>query len=110
MKSATPGMRSYLYEYMFYRAIERTQENVGSTIMVSQARHLRDVVSDKLADQGLTMADADLKVSPVLRAIEETMRENVPGYKSLFSQTRDGGTPSRRIPRATANSATNSWA
>lgn len=93
MKSATPGMRSYLYEYMFYRAIERTQENVGSTIMVSQARHLRDVVSDKLADQGLTMADADLKVSPVLRAIEETMRENVPGYKSLFSQTRDGGTP-----------------
>ncbi|MGY4541206.1 hypothetical protein ACVWY0_001115 [Arthrobacter sp. UYNi723] len=92
MKSTTPGMRAYLYEYMFYRTIQRTQENIGSTIMVSQARHLRDVVGEKLAAQGLSMTDADLKVSPVLRAFEETMRENVPGYKSLFSQTREGGT------------------
>jgi DNA-directed RNA polymerase beta' subunit len=93
MKNTTPSLRSYLYEYMFYRAIERTQENIGSTIMVSQARHLRDLVGEKLADQGLSMTDADLKVSPVLRSIEETLRENVPGYKSLFSQTRDNGVP-----------------
>lgn len=93
MKSTSPGMRSYLYEYMFYRTIERTQENLGSTIMVSQARHLRDLVGEKLAEQGLSMTDTDLKISPVLRLIEDTMRENVPGYKSLFSQTRDGGTP-----------------
>lgn len=93
MKSATPGMRGYLYEYMFYRAIQRTQENIGSTIMVSQARHLRGLVTEKLADQGLAMTDADLKVSPVLRAIESTLSENVPGYRELFSQTRKGGTP-----------------
>lgn len=93
MKNTTLGLRSYLYEYMFYRSIQRTQVNIGSTIMVSQARHLRGLVGEKLADQGLSMADAELKVSPVLRSIEETLQENVPGYKSLFSQVRDGGTP-----------------
>lgn len=93
MKSATPGMRSYLYEYIFYRAVQATQTNIGSTIKVSQARHLREAVGEKLAAQGLSMTDSDLRVSPVLRSIEDTLRENVPGYKSLFSQTRDGGTP-----------------
>ena len=93
MNSATPGMRVYLYEYMFYRAVQRTQENIGSTIMVSQARHLRDVVTEKLAAQGLSMSDSDLKVSPVLRSIEEALQENVPGFRSLFSQVRKDGIP-----------------
>ena len=93
MKSATPGMRSYLYEYIFYRSIQRTQENIGSTIMVSQARHLRSLVEDQLAAQGLSMTDSDLRISPVLRAIESTLGRNVPGYRSLFSQTKEGGAP-----------------
>jgi hypothetical protein len=91
LKNSTPGMRSYLYEYIFYRAIERTKQNIGATITVSQARHLRKLVGEKLADQGLLMTDPDLRVSPVLRSIEATLRENVPGYKPLFSQTREGG-------------------
>jgi hypothetical protein len=86
-------MRSYLYEYIFYRSVQRTQENIGSTIMVSQARHLRELVEDQLASQGLSMSDSDLKISPVLRAIESTLGRNVPGYRSLFSQTKEGGTP-----------------
>jgi DNA-directed RNA polymerase beta' subunit len=93
MKSATPGMRAYLYEYIFYRSVQRTQELIGSTIMVSQARHLRALVEEQLAAQGLSMTDPDLRVSPVLRAIESTLGRNVPGYRSLFSQTKDGGTP-----------------
>lgn len=93
MKSATPGMRVYLYEYMFYRAVQRTQENIGSTIMVSQARHIREAVTDKLAAQGLSMTDPDLKVTPVLHSIEAALKESVPGYRSLFSQARDGGAP-----------------
>ncbi|KIA73385.1 hypothetical protein ANMWB30_23120 [Arthrobacter sp. MWB30] len=91
MDKQTPGMRSYLYEYMFYRAIDRTQKNIGATIMVSQARHLRELVGERLAEQGLSMTDRDLTISPVLRSIEETLRENIPGYKPLFSQTREGG-------------------
>lgn len=100
MKSATSGMRVYLYEYIFYRAIEQTQENIRKgkgdpkhVILVSQARHLRSLVGEKLAEQGLTMADPDLKVSPVLSSIEEVLRQNVPGYRDLFSQTREGGQP-----------------
>ncbi|MEO3931305.1 hypothetical protein WMO79_00635 [Micrococcaceae bacterium Sec7.4] len=93
MKSATPGMRAYLYEYLFYRAVQRTQELTGSTIMVSQARHLRSLVEDQLAAQGLSMTDADLLIPPVLRAIESTLGRNVPGYRSLFSQTKEGGKP-----------------
>jgi len=93
MKSATPGMRGYLYEYIFYRAIQRTQEHTGSTIMVSQARHLRGLVEAQLAAQGMSMTDSDLRISPVLRAIEGTLGRNVPGYRSLFSQTNAGGQP-----------------
>ncbi|MFJ2662588.1 hypothetical protein [Arthrobacter koreensis] len=93
MKSATPGMRVYLYEYMFYRAVQRTQENIGSPIMVSQARHIREAVTEKLAAQGLSMTDPDLKVTPVLRSIEAALKENVPGFRSLFSQAREGDVP-----------------
>lgn len=93
MKNTSTGMRGYLYEYMFYRTIEQTQKNLGSTIMVSQARHLREKVGEKLADQGLNLTDPDLKIAPLLHAIEDTMTENVPGYKPLFAQTEPGGVP-----------------
>lgn len=93
MNKTTVGMRGHLYEYLFYRTIEQTQKNLGSTIMVSQARHLREKVGEKLAEQGLSMTDPDLKIAPVLHAIEDTMTENVPGYSPLFAQTEAGGIP-----------------
>jgi len=86
-------LRSYLYEYMFFRTIERTQQNLSETILISEARRLRDLVGEKLTNQGLSMTDSGLKVTPVLRAIEETMRAEVPGYRDLFSQAKDDGVP-----------------
>jgi hypothetical protein len=77
-------MRRYLYEHLFQQTIERTQDATGKTILVSAARDLRSKVEQKLTGEGLSMADANLSISPVLRAIESTMQENVPGYPGIF--------------------------
>ncbi len=84
MDPRSPGMRRYLYEHLFQQTIERTKEATGKTILVSAARDLRAKVERKLATEGLSMSDANLGITPVLRAIETTMRENVPGYPGVF--------------------------
>lgn len=87
---AGSGLRTYLYEYMFYRAVERTKENVKEAtgkptrITVSQARLLRGKVEQELRKQGLKMADPNLPVQPVLSAFDKVLGENVPNYKPLF--------------------------
>ncbi|MCI4659596.1 hypothetical protein [Cryobacterium zhongshanensis] len=80
-------MRRYLYEHLFQQTIERTQDATGKIIMVSAARDLRAKVEQKLAAEGRSMADADLGIPPVLRAIESTMQENVTGYQGVFTDT-----------------------
>lgn len=85
MDPRSPGMRRYLYEHLFQQTIERTQDVTGKVVMVSAARDLRAKVEQKLASEGLSMADADLGIPPVLRAIESTMQENVPDYPGLFA-------------------------
>jgi hypothetical protein len=80
----TTGLRPYLYEYMFFRAIEQTKKNIDRPIMVSQARLLRSKVEAELNLQGLNMADPKLKVQPVLSSIDKVLGENVEGYKPLF--------------------------
>ncbi|MET0885690.1 MAG: hypothetical protein ABWX92_04495 [Mycetocola sp.] len=87
MDPRSPGMRRYLYEHLFQQTIERTQDATGKIIMVSAARDLREKVEQQLATVGLSMADADLGIPPVLRAIEDTMQENVPGYPGIFADT-----------------------
>lgn len=85
MDPQSPGMRRYLYEHLFQQVIERTQDVTGKVVMVSAARALRSKVEDKLAANGLSMADANLAIPPVLAAIEDTMQENVPGYPGVFA-------------------------
>ena len=86
MDPRSPGMRRYLYEHLFQQTIERTKDATGKIIMVSAARDLREKVEHKLAAEGRSMSDADLGISPVLRAIEQTMTENVPGYPGIFTE------------------------
>ncbi|WP_123539834.1 hypothetical protein [Plantibacter flavus] len=80
-------MRRYLYEHLFQQTIERTQDATGKVIMVSAARDLRSKVEQRLAAEGRSIADGDLGIPPVLRAIEETMQENVRGYPGIFADT-----------------------
>lgn len=80
-------MRRYLYEHLFQQTIERTKDVTGSTIMVSAARDLREKVEQALVAEGRSMADPDLGIPPVLRAIESTMQVNVPGYPGIFTDT-----------------------
>ncbi len=87
MDTRSQGMRRYLYEHLFYETIKRTEAQIGSPIMVSAARDLRKKLDAKLRSVGMSMADADLTVPPVLGAIERVMQENVPGYQSLFEDT-----------------------
>jgi hypothetical protein len=77
-------MRRYLYEHLFQQTIARTQDMTGKVIMVSAARDLRAKVEQKLVAEGRSMADADLGIPPVLRAIESTMQENVADYPGIF--------------------------
>ena len=84
LNGSAQGMRRYLYEYFFHQTVERTKELTGKPLMISQVRRLRDQVEEKLRAQGTSMQAPDLRVSPVLNAIEDTMIENVPGYSPRF--------------------------
>lgn len=84
MDPRTPGMRRYLYEYIFHRSVVHAQEASGKTIMVSAAKRLRADVEARLAAQGKPMDDADLGISPVLGAIEGALSEGVTDRPALF--------------------------
>ena len=85
MKSQSPGMRRYLYEYLFYSTVQRTQEITGKTITVSAARKLREDVEHRLNVEGTSMSDPRLGIQPVLRSIEGAMSEGVEGYPNPFA-------------------------
>lgn len=83
------GLRRYVYEYYFYRAIEKTKElqapeKGGSVIMVSRAKKLREIFGEKLEAQGVDLDDPNQGFTPILGAIEDTMSENVADYQPLF--------------------------
>ena len=84
MQTRNAGLRRYMYEYMIARTINRTSELIGSPILVSQGRHLRDLMEAKLNENGRSFNDGDLGVPEALDAIQSVMSENVPGYKPLF--------------------------
>jgi hypothetical protein len=100
MDPQSPGMRRYLYEHLFQQVIERTQDVTGKVVMVSAARALRSKVEDGLAADGLSMADANLAIPPVLAAIEQTMQENVPGYPGIFTEGTSADPAYRRMQAA----------
>lgn len=87
MDPRSPGMRRYLYEHLFQQTIDLTRDATGKTIMVSAARDLRAKVEQKLQQSGRSMGDADLSITPVLAAIEQTMQEHVPGYPGVFLES-----------------------
>ena len=84
MQTRNAGLRRYMYEYMIARTINRTSELIGQPILVSQGRHLRDLMEAKLNENGRSFNDGDLGVPEALDAIQSVMSENVPGYKPLF--------------------------
>lgn len=84
MQTRNAGLRRYMYEYMIARTINRTSELIGSPILVSQGRHLRDLMEERLNENGRSFNDGDLGVPEALDAIQSVMSENVPGYKPLF--------------------------
>lgn len=81
----TDGLRRYLYEYMIYRSIERTNKAIDAPLMTSAARHLRVLIEERLQSNGHDLNDPTLQVSPVLESIGEVLKENVEGAPTLFS-------------------------
>ena len=99
MKTQSPGMRRYLYEYLFHQSIKRTQEATGKVITVSAAKRLRRGVDAALRDQGVSINDADLAIPPVLTAIETALSRGVEGYPGIF-KTPSGSDPAYRAMHA----------
>ena len=84
MQTRNAGLRRYMYEHMIARTINRTSEITKTPILVSQGRRLRDLMEERLNEQGRSFNDGDLPVADALGAIQSVMQENVPGYKPLF--------------------------
>lgn len=84
MQTRNAGLRRYMYEYMIARTINRTSELTKTPILVSQGRRLRDLMEERLQEQGASLSDGGLPVSQALGAIQAVMREHVPGYIDLF--------------------------
>ena len=84
MQTRNAGLRRYMYEHMIARTINRTSELTKTPILVSQGRRLRDLMEERLNEQGRSFNDGDLPVADALGAIQSVMQENVPGYKPLF--------------------------
>lgn len=84
MDTKNVALHRYLYEYMFYRSIRRHSEKTGQTIMVSQAKALRNQLEDHLRSQGKTLTvPRRAGISDVTSAIDATLSQ-LPGYKPLF--------------------------
>lgn len=86
MNPKSPGTRRYLYEYLFHQAVEQAKADTGRPIMISAARKIRADVESRLQAQGLSSSDPDLRVSPVLTAIEDALSEGVKGYRPVFPE------------------------
>ena len=84
MQTRNAGLRRYMYEHMIARTINRTSELTKTPILVSQGRCLRDLMEERLNEQGRSFNDGDLPVADALGAIQSVMEEHVPGYKPLF--------------------------
>lgn len=84
MQKQNSGLRSYMYEYFIYRTITRTGELTGRPILVSQGKHLRHLIGERLRAQGTSIDDPGLQVSQALEAIQGVMNDEVPGYQDLF--------------------------
>lgn len=92
MRAQSPGMRRYLYEYLFHSSVQRAQEHGGKVISVSGAVALRADVERRLVAAGTSMEDPHLGISPVLSAIEGALSQGVAGYSGTFV---DGGPQDR---------------
>lgn len=103
--TSTPGMRRYLYEYMFYRATEMAVpwsnsrlEAQGETPMepltVSAARGIRQRLDEVLDEQGLSMDQpGSINLPTLFGAVDEAFGRSMPGrYRPQFTKiVQDGG-------------------
>lgn len=75
------GLRPYLYEYVFFRAIESLRMSSGQPFMISHARRVRADVEARMTALGSSMHDPQAKISDVLNSIEGALVEGVAGYQ-----------------------------
>ena len=73
MQTRNAGLRRYMYEHMIARTINRTSELTKTPILVSQGRRLRDLMEERLNEQGRSFNDGDLPVADALGAIQSVM-------------------------------------
>lgn len=94
MRPSSPGTRRYLYEHLFYDAVQRTQQATGEVITVSAARKLRADMDRHLAEKSLSMDDSRLTIPPVLEAIESSLSNGVEGYPGFYAEDTSSANPS----------------
>ncbi|MEU0942501.1 hypothetical protein ABZ379_06850 [Streptomyces canus] len=78
------GLRSYFYEYVYYKAVDQAREQTGQVIPISQARAIRARVDEILGQQGTALADPRLGVTDCLSAIDQAFTEKMSDYEPQF--------------------------
>ncbi|WP_435109310.1 hypothetical protein [Nocardiopsis synnemataformans] len=85
MDPKSPGLRRYLYEHVFYRAIQQVQRQTKQTVLVSTARMLRGRLDADLIAGGVEggIGNPNLGVSRLLTSVEKVLSGQ--GHGGLFS-------------------------
>lgn len=79
----TKGTNRYFQEYVFYKAVEAAQEHLGSVIVVSEAKRLREMVDAELTREGKPIGGA--KSADLGASIDTVFGREVAGYTPLFT-------------------------
>ena len=94
------GLRQYLYEYMFHRMVDDAREQAGGSLLISQARAIREDAERRIRAQQVSYTDAEgqrhraqaridhprLGLGTALGSFEDAFAEAVPGYQRRFSE------------------------
>jgi hypothetical protein len=80
------GLRRYFFEYVVYDAIRLARHRAGQVIPISQAKAIRRRADERLAPQGMSVADPQLGVQDLLTALDASIQESVPGSGPIFTQ------------------------
>lgn len=83
MKKAN-GLRKYLYEYMYFKAIEQARDQTAEIVPISQAKAMRAEIDGVLARQGLSVADPKLAPSTYLETVDQVLSERIRDYEPQF--------------------------
>jgi len=79
------GLRRYLYEFIYAKAVERARAQAAEVVPISQAKKIRARVDEILTEQhGQTMGDPNLGITPFLTAVDAALAESVRGYEPQF--------------------------